>query len=155
MLYTMGELVERSGASARTIREYIRRGLLERPQGEGPAARYTEKQLLQASVIARSAARGELLDDIHERIRGWTLQKLRAAATRMERDEADQEPHENSAPAAESSAALTTEIADLPPGVRYTFVPLVPGLVLLVSDDASPLARRLAGEIHDRYRTTR
>jgi DNA-binding transcriptional MerR regulator len=56
MLYSMADLVERSGVSARTIREYISLGYLQPPEGHGPGAAYTEEQLLQAVCVARLRA---------------------------------------------------------------------------------------------------
>jgi hypothetical protein len=41
--------------------------------------------------------------------------------------------------------------ADLPDGPRWILAPLLPGMVLMVRDDAAPLVRRAAAEIVERY----
>jgi hypothetical protein len=40
------------------------------------------------------------------------------------------------------------------PGARFRHVPLLPGMELVVRDDASDLVNRLAAEIHARYATS-
>src|SRR5271170_5491195 len=78
MGYTMSDLEERSGAKARTIREYIRQGYVDPPRGHGPAAEYDEEQLLHVVTIVRLRKRRERWTVIAEKLGEWSLEELRA-----------------------------------------------------------------------------
>ncbi len=167
MRYTIADLVERSGLSARTIRDYIHLGILDRPKGVGRAATYGEDQLLGAAMIPRLRAEGTEWDAIIDRLRHLSLGEKRAwleAAEARERaaaagrqgpaavspagGEADEVPAGIAPPAAEDAEGL-------PAGKSYVVTSLVPGLALVVRHDASPLARRMAREIVARYASER
>ena len=61
---TLGELAEQSGASARTIRFYIARGLLPPPEGAGRAAAYGPRHLERLKKIRALQAQGLTLAEI-------------------------------------------------------------------------------------------
>jgi DNA-binding transcriptional MerR regulator len=77
-MYTMADLVNATGVTARTIRSYIATGYLEKPEGHGPGAVYTEEHYLRAIALVRMRAAGEGWKVIAERIPEWSLQKVRA-----------------------------------------------------------------------------
>ena len=62
--WTLAELADRSGASARTIRYYIGRGALEGPSGAGRSASYGPKHLERLREIQHRQDAGETLAEI-------------------------------------------------------------------------------------------
>ncbi|MCX2714248.1 MerR family transcriptional regulator [Mycolicibacterium sp. J2] len=56
--YRLGELARISGVSARNIRAYRERGLLDAPRREGRAALYDDRHLTQLQTINRLLRRG-------------------------------------------------------------------------------------------------
>jgi DNA-binding transcriptional MerR regulator len=177
MRYLMADLVERSGLTSRTIRDYIKEGYLARPKGHGPAATYSEEQLLRVVAIARMRARGDNWEEIANRFEDWSLKQLRAYVRKTEPPASPPtapaseptpppDPLElegRSAPRtlpAHSETASTTDLdavgddglAGFDEAARFAMVPLVPGLGIFLRADASPLAKRLAAEILRKYR---
>jgi DNA-binding transcriptional MerR regulator len=168
MGYTMSDLQERSGLSARTIRDYISSGYVNPPRGRGTAAEYDEESLLQVVSVARMRKRGESWSAVAE-IAGWSLEELRAFVKKTEPPAPDPPPPPDDPPALEGepvsrarlprggaspkdlSPGSRTSDAELPAGARWVLAPLLPGLVLMVKDDVSPLVRRAAAEIIERY----
>jgi hypothetical protein len=75
----------------------------------------------------------------------------------------DGEPVPPPLPPRRPEADTTTELevsgegdaGSLPSGKRLVMAPVLPGLVLLVNEDATPLVRRVAAEILATYRITR
>ena len=61
---TLGELSEKSGIPARTIRFYIARGLLDGPAKAGRGAVYTAEHLARLETIKKLQAEGRMLSDI-------------------------------------------------------------------------------------------
>jgi DNA-binding transcriptional MerR regulator len=182
MPYTMADLEARAGVAPRTVREYIRRGLVAPPEKRGPDAEYDDEQLLRTVTVARLRARGEGWETIKELLDGWSLAKVRAFVRKTEPEptpptlpRSEPPPPEADAPVLEGEPVLPgaqlpgagapndlliertgpRDDAGIPEGRRYVFCPLLPGLMLLVSDDAAPLVRRVAAEIRDRYGTPR
>ncbi len=180
MLYTMAELEALTGLTSRTIRDYIRHGYLAPPATKGPNATYDEEQMLRAVTIARMRARGEGWDAIVERLSSSSLAKLRAFVRQTEPKPpapvAPQTPAGSaSLPALESGpvapgpaprhpeAGTTTELDVLgnapdgasPDGTRLVMASVLPGLVLLLNEDAAPLVKRVAAEILAKYRVGR
>ncbi len=77
MNYTKRDVIERSGLADRTIRNYVKRGLLPAPVGHGLAAEYNEEHMVRAVAIGRLRAEGEHIDVITERIAGWTTAQFK------------------------------------------------------------------------------
>jgi DNA-binding transcriptional MerR regulator len=177
MTYFKEHVIERSGLPDRTIRNYIKRGLLPPPVGHGLGAEYSEEHMLRAVTIGRMRAQGIKIDAIAEQIAAWSNAKFK-------RFVADTEPQPTAAapaapptpPEAPEPAALRGEIpprAELPPrgvpqeatierhdpigdatlsdGPCFRIVSLLPGLGLMLDVDAPPIVRRIAAEICERY----
>ena len=66
---TLGQLAEESGASARTIRFYIARGLLPPPEGTGRTAAYSQRHLERLRGIRKLQGQGLTLAEIGWRFR--------------------------------------------------------------------------------------
>jgi len=65
--YTLEELAERTGISARTIRSYIEKGLLPGPGQTGPKARYGDQHLEKLrNILHLKDVRSLKLDDIRQ-----------------------------------------------------------------------------------------
>ena len=176
MRYLMSDLEARSGLTARTIRDYIRHGYLAPPEGHGLAASYDEEQLLRVVAIARMRTAKEGWNVIAERMKTWSLGKVRAFVQKTEPQpgappteaaapssvvappEIEAEPVPPGAPR-HPEADTTTELqrksaanpGDLPEGQHFVMAPVLPGLVLLLRHDAAPLVKRTAAEILEKY----
>jgi DNA-binding transcriptional MerR regulator len=173
MPYRMSDLVERSGLTARTIRDYIRCGYLGPPSGHGPAATYSEEQLLAVIVIARLRAEKKTWPEVAQRLVDWSLKQKRAYVRKT-----DPPAPTPAAPAAEASppalegapaaralppghpeAATTTELAAMGPagadpllaGRSFVMANVLPGLALIVDHDAPAIVKRVAAEIIEKY----
>jgi len=72
----------RSGLPDRTIRNYIRRGLLPRPVGYGLAAEYDEDHMVRAVTIGRLRAEGIHIDAIADQIAGWKTSQFKRFVAR-------------------------------------------------------------------------
>jgi DNA-binding transcriptional MerR regulator len=66
--YTIGELEEHTGMTARTIRYYISQGLLAPAHGRGPSATYDRDHLLRLRAISRLKETNATLDEIKTRL---------------------------------------------------------------------------------------
>jgi hypothetical protein len=170
MPYTMADLERASGLSSRTLRDYIRLKLLEPPSGHGPGATYTEEQLLSAVCIARMRARKTSWTDIAGTVPRWSLRQLRAYVKKTDPPKPPAAPPSAPPPSPFEPPVLEGEPAGpprqlpgsgdlpaapdeppLPGGPRWALVPLLPGMVLMVRQDAASVVRRAASEIIDRY----
>jgi hypothetical protein len=78
MRFLMSDLEERSGLTARTIRDYIKHGFLPPPNGHGLAASYDEEQMLRVVTIARMRAQRASWPEVVTFLGNSTLAKLRA-----------------------------------------------------------------------------
>jgi DNA-binding transcriptional MerR regulator len=165
MLYTMRELEALTGLTARTIRDYIRHGYLKPPTGWGPGATYDEEQMLRVVTIARMRAQKEEWETIAGRLEDWSIAKLRAFVRKTD----PKPPLEAAAASVEAlppaqarphpEAGTTTELdvlggedGALAGGTRLVVSQLLPGLVLMMNENAPPLVRRIAEEIVEKYR---
>jgi DNA-binding transcriptional MerR regulator len=173
MPYVIADLVARSGAAPRTIRGYIERGLVPKPRGNGPAAVYSEEAMLRVVAITRLRAKGESLAAIAKRLERWTRKQLASFVAETEPTTAGSAPapevpaeHALHAAQGEPAASLPEHGADasaaidaatpdalatVPEALHYSLVPLMPGLALMVTDDAAPVVRRIANEVIARY----
>jgi len=168
----MSDLARLTGLSGRTIRGYIAAGYMPPPTGKGPAARYTEHQMLQAVCIARMRSRGADWDEVSELVIGTSIAKLRAYVRKTE-PVAEAPPDPPAAPRSpfdppllegEPTASrrqlppgkggpIDLDDALLPDGPRWALLPLLPGMVLMVRGDAAAVVKRAAAEIVERYGT--
>jgi DNA-binding transcriptional MerR regulator len=74
--YTMAQLEELTGFSARTIRFYIQEGLIGPAYGRGPSATYDRDQLLRLMRIAELKTEYPALEQIRERLSEMTTADL-------------------------------------------------------------------------------
>ncbi|MFN3792226.1 MerR family transcriptional regulator [Massilia sp.] len=70
--FGIDELCGLTGLPKRTVRYYIQIGLVDRPEGETRAARYTQKHLEQLLAIRRWTQEGLSLERIRELLSGAT-----------------------------------------------------------------------------------
>ena len=179
MEYTISELTERTGLAPRTIRTYIARKMVAPPVGNGPAALYGDEHLVRLVAIARMRAEGHSLDAVATALASMSLAQVRGyvrrTAPRKEpaatAGEAPASPAETPAlegepvPSARQlppvdGAAHTTmaarawaDGASLPPTPHWGIFPLLPGMALMVREDAAPIVRSAAAEILGRFGT--
>jgi|SRR5579883_3048459 len=122
--YTFAELVRRSGLPARTLRHWFSVGLIPSPERHAHLTRYDQPRLDR--ILAAKALREE----------GFFLEEIRE---RLDAPRPAPEPP----PAALTAPATDAEL--------WRRIVLIPGLELLVSTAAGPLAQRLAEEIRAAY----
>ncbi len=175
MRYLKQHLIEASGLPDRTIRNYIKRGLVPPPEGYGLAATYGEEHMVRVVAIGRMRAEGAAIDAITERIAGWTTARFKRFVTQTNPPaEAPASP-----PAAPPSPGVPSPLPELeappvegepvsprgpamrrptpigalalPEGPSFRVIALLPGLGLMVDTRASPIVQRIAAEICDRY----
>ena len=68
--YTLDELCALADLPRRTVRYYIQVGLVDRPEGETRAARYSARQLEQLLLIRKWSEAGVSLERIRELLHG-------------------------------------------------------------------------------------
>ena len=68
--YTLNELCMLASLPVRTVRYYVQTGLVDRPQGETRAARYSTRHLEQLLLIRKWTGAGLSLDRIRELLSG-------------------------------------------------------------------------------------
>ncbi len=101
MTYTKQDVMARSGLPDRTIRNYIKRGLLPRPVGHGLAAEYDEDHMVRAVTIGRLRAERIQIDAIADQIAGWKTSQFKRFVARTNPDE----PEEAAPPPASAASA--------------------------------------------------
>lgn len=78
--YTMKQLSEESGFSARTIRYYITQGLVPKSVGQGKKAYYTDEHLGRLREIKLGTESGLRLDQLH--VSDWDAKRRAREAER-------------------------------------------------------------------------
>jgi DNA-binding transcriptional MerR regulator len=78
--YTLTELCDLAGVSARTVRYYVAEGLLRAP-GQGPGVRYGEDHLARLRLIRRLQREHLPLAEIRNRLRGLSDEDVRSVAS--------------------------------------------------------------------------
>jgi DNA-binding transcriptional MerR regulator len=107
MAYTKQDVMARSGLPDRTIRNYIKRGLLPRPVGHGLAAEYDEDHMVRAVAIGRFRADGIHMDAIADQIAGWKTSQFKRFVAKTDPKQPD-EPAPASPPAQSASAPVAS-----------------------------------------------
>jgi len=125
-----------TGLTVRTIRYYIKEGLIPRPDHRGPATVYTKNHALRLKAIKLLRKR--------DRLSIPTI-KARLTALSDEGVEALLSPPRPTPPVPVVPTSLGL-------GESWEHIELMPGLKLLVSTPASPVVQRLASEIVAQYR---
>lgn len=134
------ELENATGVPMRTLRHWVKKGLLPRPLGRGRVAKYTETHLLRAQAIKHLRASKLPLRMIHKRLSGLSDTEVKALLPPPARPVTEQ------------------GIPILPP-TTYPFalwelVGLADGLYLWVNPQKGPGLRRMADEIYKHYCVT-
>lgn len=70
--FTLDELCSLTDLTKRTVRYYVQIGLVNRPQGETRAAKYSPQHLEQLLLVKKWTAAGVSLDRIRELLQGGT-----------------------------------------------------------------------------------
>ena len=156
--WLISELAALTGRPARTIRFYVEQGLLERPPFYGTATRYGRPHLLRLLGIERLKREGlRSLPLIKQRLDAAGEAELLAAvaarppsaAVAVALGLADpnassaSNPREGALPIARGAEAN----ASVAPGELWRRILLLPGLELLLADDASPAVRHVAMQV--------
>lgn len=122
--YTIEQIAQATGLTARTVRHWTARGLLEAPPFRAAATRYGPEHLARLRAIQELRKRGLRLDAIRARL--------------------DAPP----APAVETPAKPPPPKY---PAERWERIVLVPGVELHVNTAGGPMLRRMAEEIFAAY----
>jgi DNA-binding transcriptional MerR regulator len=84
-MMTIDELAQRSGVTARNIRAYQSRGLLQPPSMEGRTGMYGEEHLARLDLIGRLQQRGYSLAGIADLLQAWGRDESLAEILGLER----------------------------------------------------------------------
>ena len=130
MLYTIEELAEATGISARTIRYYTTEGLLATPETRGRYALYSEGHLHRLQLVVMLKAAYLPLGTIKDRVSRLSPHNIRALALGEPIVE-DEEPEpttteEDAAANAESAAAYLQRVLSNRSEMRSTRLPRTP-----------------------------
>ena len=135
---TVRDVMARTGVNPITLRSWIRRAIVPHGRGRARGTRYSEEHVLRILAVQSLRAKGLGLEQVANRV--WRMSDEELAAF---------------APASSNSATPPAPIAAKTP-VAYPYrplqwVPLIPGLTLLVDGECGELVTRLAQEIVERY----
>ena len=152
-MMTMEQLVEATGTPERSIRAYIRAGVVPNTAG---APGYDEIHVVYLLTIARLREEGvRKHDDFRARIAAMSPEELEDFAYMTEGDDA--EAGADAGPM-DGAIGVTTEAAAATPLARHegwTRIVLRPGLELHRRGGEDEEVQRLAGEIEARYGAAR
>src|SRR5919109_5558528 len=70
VVYNLHNLAKKTGLTRRTIRYYVQRGLLPRPEGGGRGHYYTEEHLARIELIQQWRSQGVPLEKMKELLLG-------------------------------------------------------------------------------------
>ncbi|HEY4118066.1 MAG TPA: MerR family transcriptional regulator, partial [Byssovorax sp.] len=148
---TIHELAEASGIGVRTIRQYVRRGLLPPPRPRGPRTRYGREYLVRLRAVAALRAQRLGIDDIARRIAALSRDEIEALAG-MTPPAAPAppppRPPELPVPRALDGGFLGPYRAEAARGAEtWEHLTVCPGVVLLVKAEADSESWRVAREI--------
>jgi DNA-binding transcriptional MerR regulator len=134
--YKLDELAEKAGASARTVRYYVQRGLLPAPIFRGKDTAYTREHLVRLKAIRKLQERFMPLDAIAAELAGKSLEELEKIGGRTVAflGPPVPAPHPYRAPS-------TIDVT------QWSKWRLAPGLELALEDGAADEVRELAEEI--------
>ncbi|MDQ3540073.1 MAG: helix-turn-helix domain-containing protein [Chloroflexota bacterium] len=137
--YTMTDLEQASGISARTIRYYIANGLLQPAYGRGPTATYDSDHLLRLQYIQRLKDERLPLKEIQERLSNLTPDDIAVALKVQMEPSAETWRHVTLHP------DLAIQIRDRPPGAR---APTLDRAFDLIVEYARTVVQDLDGQGH-------
>lgn len=121
-LLELGELCERTGVTARTVRYYIQQGLLRSPGQSGPGAKYDQGHLARLMLIRRLQHEHLPLAEIRKRLQalddaavGALLQQPSPRSSATEYAQQVLAQSRSAAPAAEKRSAVKVAAIPAPP----------------------------------------
>lgn len=136
--YTVEEVCAAAGIVPRTLKRWVAANAVAAPTFRGRSTRYDARQLAQARVARAMLSKGARLDAISRVTAKATLEELHRIAPPPV------------APPPEAVSVARPEIAGM---VRLRSLELLPGLSLVLREDATPFVEGVAAEIVARYRT--
>ncbi len=157
--YTPSQLAEASGVPDRSIRRYVYEGILAFTPYRGKKTTYDEIHLWGLYAMNRLRAEGVYrLDEFKARLSGRSLDELVAIARGTPSSPVGKGATVIASPAPSAVAmeapAATVNAPPPPAEPRVRRIPLLPGMELVVREDATDLVKRLAAEIHASYGTS-
>jgi hypothetical protein len=179
MEYLIADLVERTGLAPRTIRSYIALKIVPPPVGNGPAAVYGDEHVLRLVAATRLRAEGASLNAVAAKLGTMSMAQVRAYVRKTEPRPADPAPAAPPQPASpvdppvlegepvsarrqlprdgaaggDLASRWPSDGASLPPTAQWGIFPLLPGMALMVREDAAPIVKSAAAEILGRFGT--
>jgi DNA-binding transcriptional MerR regulator len=142
-----------TGVPVRTLRDYVRRGLLRYTEVRGTLTRYPTREVarLVAALRLRAEKRGtwaaikaelDTFDDA--RLQSWLAEQRLAPALATELGI-------SGAPNGEATGVALPQSSSMGTGERWERTELLPGLELALSDAASPAVRSAARRIIEEH----
>jgi DNA-binding transcriptional MerR regulator len=131
------ELEAATGVPMRTLRHWVKKGVLPRPRGLGRVARYTESHLIRAQAIKHFRASKVSIREIRKRIGELSDEEVKAMVPPPTRASADGVP---------VGPPPTTY-----PFVMWELIGLTEGLFIMLDPRKGPALRRIVDEIYKHY----
>ncbi len=134
--FTVEEVCAAAGIVPRTLKRWVAAGVVAPPTFRGRATRYDARQLAQARAARALLSKGRHLPEIARTTGKATLDELHRIA-----------------PPPEPPSPEVPHVAqpEIPGMTRQRSVELLPGLSLMLRDDATPFVVNVAAEIVARY----
>jgi DNA-binding transcriptional MerR regulator len=136
--YSSAELERATGFVARTINRYAATGILPPPLPRSRKQRFSHEHYARLVLLGKWAREGKPPTEAGAQLARMSLAEVeRAAGLAASAPEKPPDP-----------------LRGLAVAERFARLTLLPGLDLLLRDDASEVVKRIAGEIATRYRAT-
>ncbi len=131
------ELEAATGVPMRTLRHWVKKGVLPGPRGRGRVARYTESHLIRAQAIKHFRASKVSIREIRQRIGALSDEEVKAMVPSPARETADGVP----------AGPLPTTY----PFAMWELIGLAEGLFIMLDPRKGPALRRIVDEIYKHY----
>lgn len=152
--YTIRQMLAVAPISARTVRNWVQRGIIPPPTLRGPETVYPRQTMLAVSALCHLRSKGVSFADAAAAVTGASTARLEEilglAAAHAESTAPAAEQARASSDVSEVSAAVVASAA-VDAGESWRRVRLLPGLELHLRGDAREVVRRIADEIVARY----
>jgi DNA-binding transcriptional MerR regulator len=134
------ELEAATGVPMRTLRHWVKKGVLPGPRGRGRVARYTESHLIRAQAIKHLRASKVSIREIRQRICALSDEEVKALVP----------------PTTRATAVVADGMPAVPPPTTYPFamwelIGLAEGLFIMLDPRKGPALRRIVDEIYKHY----
>jgi DNA-binding transcriptional MerR regulator len=136
--FSMQELSDQSGVTARTLRQWVHEGLLPRPSGRGRAARYGMHHVLRARAAQTLRRAGEPLGTVRRKLASMPDDELAGFAPKPAR-------------VTDAHGVPAPPPAPSYPRDPWEVVQLMDGIVMLVNPRRGPALQRIVDEIYRHY----